>query len=293
MSRIRQQNVTAAQWSANGGALGSPDLTVPGNEVFGANVFSTDVQRARLPKHVFKALQTSLAKGQALDTALADSVAQAMKGWALETRRDALHALVPAADRHDGGEARLLLRPDRRWQRDRRVLRQGAHPGRARRLLVPDRRHPRDVRGARLHGLGPDLARVHPREPQRRAAVHPDGVRLVDRRGARHEDPAAALDGCAVEVRDRAPWSCLARTTRRACSRRSVRSRSTSSIDEQYYYERPDLVTTGRTLFGAKPPKGQELDEHYFGSIPERILACMMETERRALEARRAGEDAP
>ena len=51
-------------------------------------------------------------------------------------------------------------------------------------------------------------------------------------------------------------------------------------IDEQYYFERPDLVTTGRTLFGAKPPKGQELDDHYFGSIPERVLACMLETEQ-------------
>ena len=51
-------------------------------------------------------------------------------------------------------------------------------------------------------------------------------------------------------------------------------------IDEQYYFERPDLITTGRTLFGAKPPKGHELDDHYFGSIPERILAYMLETER-------------
>src|SRR5687767_3960441 len=51
-------------------------------------------------------------------------------------------------------------------------------------------------------------------------------------------------------------------------------------IDEQYYFERPDLYTVGRTLFGAKPPKGHELDEHYFGSIPERILAYMLETER-------------
>jgi glutamine synthetase len=50
-------------------------------------------------------------------------------------------------------------------------------------------------------------------------------------------------------------------------------------IDEQYYFERPDLYTTGRTLFGAKPPKGHELDEHYFGSIPERVLAYMMDTE--------------
>ena len=51
-------------------------------------------------------------------------------------------------------------------------------------------------------------------------------------------------------------------------------------IDEQYYFERPDLITTGRTLFGAKPPKGHELDDHYFGSIPERILAYMLDTER-------------
>jgi glutamine synthetase len=50
-------------------------------------------------------------------------------------------------------------------------------------------------------------------------------------------------------------------------------------IPEHYYYERPDLVTTGRTLFGSKPPKGQELDDHYFGSIPERVLAFMMEFE--------------
>ena len=51
-------------------------------------------------------------------------------------------------------------------------------------------------------------------------------------------------------------------------------------IDEQYFFERPDLQTTGRTLFGAKPPKGHELDDHYFGSIPERVLAFMMESER-------------
>ena len=51
-------------------------------------------------------------------------------------------------------------------------------------------------------------------------------------------------------------------------------------IDEQYFFERPDLYTTGRTLFGAKPPKGHELDDHYFGSIPERVLAFMLESEQ-------------
>ncbi|HMW45750.1 MAG TPA: glutamine synthetase III, partial [Solirubrobacterales bacterium] len=50
-------------------------------------------------------------------------------------------------------------------------------------------------------------------------------------------------------------------------------------IDEQYFYARPDLVLTGRTLFGAQPAKGHELDDHYFGAIPERVLAYMMDCE--------------
>lgn len=51
-------------------------------------------------------------------------------------------------------------------------------------------------------------------------------------------------------------------------------------IDQEFYYRRPDLMTSGRTLFGAKPPRGQEMEDHYFGSIPERILACMVESEK-------------
>ena len=57
-------------------------------------------------------------------------------------------------------------------------------------------------------------------------------------------------------------------------------SRSTSSIDRQFYFNRPDLINAGRTLFGAQPPKGQEMEDHYFGAIPERVLAFMMEVER-------------
>ena len=54
MTRIRQQNVTAAQWSSNGEALGALDLTLPENDPFGANVFSVAVQRERLPGDVFE-----------------------------------------------------------------------------------------------------------------------------------------------------------------------------------------------------------------------------------------------
>ena len=84
MPRIRQQNVLAAQWSPNGGTIGAPDLTSPDNQVFGANVFSPAIQRQRLPKDVYKRLSKTLAKGEALDTSLADAVALAMKEWALE-----------------------------------------------------------------------------------------------------------------------------------------------------------------------------------------------------------------
>jgi glutamine synthetase len=50
-------------------------------------------------------------------------------------------------------------------------------------------------------------------------------------------------------------------------------------IDKNFYFARPDLINAGRTLFGAKPPKGQEMEDHYFGAIPERVLACMLESE--------------
>ena len=81
---IRQQNVLAAKWSPNGDRLGAPDLTVSDNQVFGENVFSPAIQRQRLPKDVYRKLSKTLAKGEALDTSLADSVALAMKEWALE-----------------------------------------------------------------------------------------------------------------------------------------------------------------------------------------------------------------
>src|SRR3954452_10447659 len=81
MAKIRQQNVSAAQWSPNGAALGAPDLTQPDNQVYGENVFSLAEQRSRLPKTVFKQLQATLENGDALDSSLADAVALAMKEW--------------------------------------------------------------------------------------------------------------------------------------------------------------------------------------------------------------------
>ena len=75
---IRQQNVHAARWSPNGHGIGAPDLTASDNQVFGENVFSSAVQRTRLPKDVFKRLSKTLARGEALDTTLDRRVALKM-----------------------------------------------------------------------------------------------------------------------------------------------------------------------------------------------------------------------
>ncbi len=145
--------------------------------------------------------------------------------------RDPLHPLVSAADR---------ARPPRSTTPSTTRPAMGnaiaefsgkeLDPGRARRLVVPDGRHPRDLRGARLHRVGSDVAGVHPRQPQRHVPVHPDRLRVVDGRGAGPQDPAAALDGRALQERSEGAEAASATTDGAArSSRRSGPSRSTSS----------------------------------------------------------------
>ena len=192
------------------------------------------------------------------------------------------------AEKHDSFYA-----PDRRRHRDRRVLRQGADPGRARRVVVPDRRHPGDVRGARLHRLGPDARRPSSSRTRtaRCSASRPRSRRGRARRSTTRSRCCARWTRC--RSRPCARCGCSATTTPQRVFTTVGPEQEYFLIDEQYYFERPDLINTGRTLFGAKPPKGHELDDHYFGSIPERVLACMLEAEQRAGQARRADQDAP
>src|SRR5918992_309724 len=84
MPRTRMTNVSAAQWSPNGGAMGQSDLTQAGAYAFGENVFSPAVQRQRLSPASYKHLQETLDSGLPLEPGLADEVAAAMKEWAME-----------------------------------------------------------------------------------------------------------------------------------------------------------------------------------------------------------------
>ena len=279
MPRIRQQNVLAAQWAPNGGALGAPDLTVPDNQIFASNVFSPAIQRQRLPKDVFRRLQVTLARGEALDTSLADAVALAMKEWALEKgATHYTHWFQPltgsTAEKHDSfynptGEGTALA------EFSGKELIQGE----------PDASS-FPTGGIRATFEARGYTAWDPTSPAF-LLENPNGA-LLCIPTAFASWTGEALDHKIPLLRSMDALSKSAIRALKLFGNSSAQRVFTTVgpeqeyflIDEQYYFERPDLITTGRTLFGAKPPKGHELDDHYFGSIPERILAYMLETER-------------
>src|SRR6478609_4842402 len=285
MARTRQQNVTAAQWTANGAALGAADLTAPGSYPFGEDVFSLDAQRKRLPKDVFKRLQATLHRGEALDPSLADAVANAMREWAMEKGATHFtHWFQPltgsTAEKHDSfyaptSEGTAIA------EFSGKELIQGE----------PD---------ASSFPTGGVRATFEARGYTAWDPTSPAFV-LENPNGALLCIPTAFASWTGEALDHKIPllrsMDALSRSAIRALrllgDEQSARVFTTVGpeqeyflIDEQYYFERPDLLSTGRTLFGAKPPKGHELDDHYFGSIPERVLAFMMESE---LEMKKLG----
>jgi glutamine synthetase len=278
MPRTRQQNVTAAQWSANGGALGSPDLTIADNQVFGANVFSPAVQRRRLPKHVYKALQRTLARGESLDTSLADAVAQAMKEWAMEKgATHYTHWFQPltgsTAEKHDSfygpaGDGTAIA------EFSGKELIQGEPDASS--FPTGGIRATFEARG--YTAWDPTSPAFILENPNGALLCIPTAFTSWTGEALDNKIPLLrsmdALSDVAIKALDLLGVEGAARVfTTTGCEQEYF------LIDEQYFFERPDLVTTGRTLFGAKPPKGHELDDHYFGSIPERVLAYMLEVE--------------
>jgi glutamine synthetase len=285
MSRIRQQNVTAAQWSSNGESLGALDLTLPENAAFGANVFDETVQKERLPEDVFEKLQATLAHGEALDASLADAVAEAMMEWALERgATHYTHMFQPltgsTAEKHDSffepaGEGKLIA------GFSGKELIQGE----------PDASSfPTGGLRATFEARG--YTAWDPTSPAF-LIENPNGT-LLAIPTAFASWTGEALDAKIPLLRSMDALSQTAVKALRLLGDESTDRVFTTVgpeqeyflIDEQYFFERPDLISTGRTLFGAKPPKGHELDDHYFGSIPERVLAFMMESE---LEMRKLG----
>ena len=242
--------------------------------LYGSSVFSDKEMRARLPREIYKRLAASIATGEELDPAVADATASAMKAWAIEQgATHYTHWFQPltgtTAEKHDS-----FISP----QKDGSVI--------------------MELRGKELIRGEPDAS-----------SFPSGGIRATfEARGYTVWDitsPAFLYDNgdtktlciptafCGYNGEALDQKTPLLRSME-AVSRQAVRicrlfgdnltQRVTTSVgpeqeyfivDRETYLKRKDLIFTGRTLFGAMPPKGQEMEDHYFGAIKERVSNYM------------------
>jgi glutamine synthetase len=255
-------------------------LLDPVETLYSRDVFSRKLLRQRLPKDVFRSLVRTIDQGEPLDAKVADVVANAMKDWAIESGATHFtHWFQPltglTAEKHDS-------------------------------LISPDGQG-----GVIFNFSGSDLVQGEPD-----ASSFPSGgLRATfEARGYTAWDPTSPAflmrgPNAVTLVIPTAfvSWTGEALDTKipllrsmEALSRQALRilklfgtdkgvSRVYTTvgpeqeyflIDRELFFRRPDLVTCERTLFGARPPKGQQLEDHYFGTIPQRVLSCMAEVER-------------
>jgi glutamine synthetase len=246
-------------------------------EAFGSLVFNDEVQQARLPKPVYHALRRTITHAVPLDLSVADAIASAMKEWAVEHgATHYTHWFQPltgiTAEKHDS-----FLQP--------------SNDGKA-----------------VLEFSGKELIRGEPD-----ASSFPSGGMrsTFEARGYTAWDPTSppwllysggavtlviptafvswtgeALDKKTPLLRSMEALSKQAVRVLKLFGSTAERVVTTCGpeqeyflIDRYFYLSRPDLINAGRTLYGAKPPKGQELEDQYFGAIADRVMAFMSEVE--------------
>lgn len=285
MSRLRN-GVDATQYAAESRTISQagfpgegPLSEHPLNE-FACDVFNERQMQQRLPKDVFKKLRTAIANGTRIPPEIADVLAAAMKEWAVDHgATHYTHWFQPltgsTAEKHDS-----FLIPD-------------GHGGAV-----------NEFTGSMLVQGEPDASSFP--SGGLRATFEARGYTAWDPtspvfliRGPNHVTlciPTAfvswngeALDKKTPLLRSMDAVSDASLRVLRLLGNDQGVTRVTATlgaeqeyflIDSDMFYARPDLVTCGRTLIGTQPPKGQQLEDHYFGSIPSRVLACMAECER-------------
>lgn len=247
--------------------------------IFGENTFGLEQMKSRLPKNIFRSLLATIEKGRPLDMTIADAVAMAMKEWAVDKGATHFtHWFQPltgyTAEKHDS-------------------------------FITPNKGG-----GAIVEFSGRDLIQGEPD-----ASSFPSGGLRVtfEARGYTAWDPTspafiienqngkylAIPTGFASWAGEALDHKIPLLRSLNALEKQALRvlrllgddvaqrvnvtvgaEQEYFLVDEEFYYRRPDLEICGRTLIGSKPPRGQELSDHYFGSIPDRVLAYMLEVER-------------
>ncbi|MBP3694677.1 MAG: glutamine synthetase III [Thermoguttaceae bacterium] len=263
------------QTSPNGrGDFRNTSLT----ELYASHVFTESVQKERLPAEVFESLQQTVKRGGGLDPSIAPAVAAAMRDWAME--RGATHyshwfqpMTGETAEKHDSfltpaGDLKAIAKFSGnelvRGESDASSFPSGGL------------RATFEARG--YTAWDPSSPAFILENPNGATLVIP--TMFVSWTGDSLDQKTPMLRSLDVLNRQ------ALRLLRLFGNETASRVECTLGVEQEYFLvdrqialQRPDLLVCGRTLFGARPPKGQELDDNYFGAIPERVLAFMTEVE--------------
>jgi glutamine synthetase len=264
------------EWSMSEGR--APSSPAQAAAVFGSLAFNDKAQQDRLPKPVYRALRATITRGEPLDLSTADAVASALKDWAVEHgATHYTHWFQPmtgiTAEKHDS-----FLAPT------------------AEGSAIAEFRGKELIKGEPDASSFPSGGMRSTFEARGYTAWDPTSPPWLLFNGGNSVTlviPTAFVSWTGEALDKKTP---LLRSME-AVSKQAVRllklfgssaervyatcgpEQEYFLIDRNFYFARPDLINAGRTLFGAKPPKGQEMEDQYFGAIPERVLACMADVE--------------
>ena len=242
--------------------------------LFGSLVFNDSVMKARLPKETYKKLKNTIQAGKSLDLEVANVVANAMKDWAIEKgATHYTHWFQPmtgvTAEKHDS-----FISPDK----DGNIIMEFS----GKELVQGEP----DASSFPSGGLRATFeARGYTAWDPTSYAFIKDGTLCIPTAFCSYS--GEALDKKTPVLRSMQALNKQALRILKLFGKDEVKKVITTVgpeqeyflVDKEMYEKRPDLVFCGRTLFGARPPKGQEMEDHYFGTIKPRVSAYMKELE--------------
>lgn len=248
-------------------------------EIFASNVFSHATMRDRLPRETWESVEATIEHAATLDASVAEVVAEAMKDWAIERgATHYAHVFYPltglTAEKHDSF-LDIDLDGNPLTEFSAKALVQGEPDASS--FPTGGLRETFEARG--YTGWDVTSPSFMIENPNGNTLCIP--TVFVSYTGDALDKKTPLLRSQQVlDAQARRMLALFGHTEPSKVVTYVGAEQEYFLIDRHFFHARPDLIATGRTLFGARPPKGQEFEDHYFGAIPDRVLSFMYEAER-------------